>query len=74
MSDVELLPCPFCGEQPAHRETVEHYAADGKHPAGTFTSQHHIACDHCGVERSEEYFADAIAAWNRRPAPAGEDE
>ena len=32
-----------------------------------------VRCDDCGIEQSDEYEADARAAWSRRAAPAVPD-
>jgi len=66
MSD--LLPCPFCGPQSAKEENdevnrVAIYAAterDGYVRGWTVT------CDRCGIEVSDEYEDEAVAAWNTR--------
>jgi Lar family restriction alleviation protein len=71
LTDMNLLPCPFCGKDPVVRRLVEEYPADDKHPAGEYEVHVTICCDGCGFEIGEEYKADAIAAWNRRsPSPA----
>lgn len=68
----ELKPCPFCGGAPIVRETVEHYqCADA---ANSFSCRFMVCCDECGIEQSEEYRDDAIAAWNRRPLEAAQSD
>ncbi|GEM_PF-3654627 len=67
LSERETLkPCPFCGSAPVVRETIEHYAADDKHPSGTFTNAYLVMCDECGTEQAAEYKSEAFEAWNRR--------
>lgn len=57
----ELLPCPFCGEQPTQDDVGSYF----------------VQCPECGVEGpygspdAEE--SAAIAAWNRRPTNEGQD-
>jgi len=63
---LSLKPCPFCGKEPTLRETVEHYSADEKHPAGSFSNCFTVTCDHCGAEQRDEYRDDAVTAWNTR--------
>lgn len=68
-----LKPCPFCGGHAVVRETIEHYSADAGSEAGSFSCRFSIACDNCGIEQSEEYRDDAVAAWNRRAKARQED-
>ncbi|MBP2290764.1 Lar family restriction alleviation protein [Azospirillum rugosum] len=64
MSDkTELKPCPFCGPQTDDGKRIvllEEREADG------FVRGYTVRCDNCGVEHSDEYEHEAIAAWNRR--------
>jgi Lar family restriction alleviation protein len=59
---MTIKPCPFCGTEAVHRETIEHYTD----PVGSFSCRHSVACDECGIEISEEHAEDALATWNRR--------
>ena len=54
MSATNLLPCPFCGDEPE-------YARDGEY--------HIVRCPECGAEMADEKKRFARDAWNRRPAP-----
>jgi Lar family restriction alleviation protein len=56
----ELKPCPFCG-----REAVVYDAGDTD-----FGPAWYVACDKCSCQIDKEHYtkAEAIAAWNQRPA------
>jgi hypothetical protein len=70
---TDLKCCPFCGEEPAHRETIERYQDDDV--PGNFSCRHSIDCDTCGFGIGDEYEREAIAAWNRRAlTPTGESK
>jgi Lar family restriction alleviation protein len=64
MSELKLLPCPFCGGD-ATIGANEYY--DG---ANTF----YIYCTSCGVQQMTTKIRtdEAIAAWNRRAQPENE--
>ena len=66
MTRDDIASCPFCGDPPVVRRTVQEYPADGEHPAGEYDARVTIDCDTCGISMGEEYRDDAIAAWNRR--------
>jgi Lar family restriction alleviation protein len=62
MSDIELLPCPFCGGAPEQE------------PENGGLGSFWIICDNvgigCGCEGPYKHSPDdAVAAWNRREAP-----
>ena len=61
-----LAVCPFCGNAPVIRRTMQDYPSDDVHPAGQYEAAVHVCCDTCGFELVEEYQSEAIAAWNRR--------
>ena len=52
--EIELLPCPFCGEA-----TVQIYVR------GPIARK--VRCDNCAAERYGYCESEAIANWNRRP-------
>lgn len=59
MADLPFLkPCPWCGNKPILVETVDR--ADG------FTHETTVWCQHCGIQKSDEYESGAIAGWNNR--------
>lgn len=58
--------CPFCGDHPVLRKTVEEYAADDKHPAGEYEAWYQLCCDTCGFEIGDEYRDELISKWNSR--------
>lgn len=59
MSELKLLPCPFCGGEPElHNNSSE--------------TLYGVYCPACGAQTAHEGFTagdDAIAAWNRRAQP-----
>lgn len=63
---TDLANCPFCGNAPVIRRTMQDYPADDVHPAGQYEAAVHVCCGTCGFELVEEYQSEAIAAWNRR--------
>jgi Lar family restriction alleviation protein len=76
MSIEELKPCPFCGAQPK----INRMNLDERH---AYANQVTVQCPSCGTSQSavgdtsKPGYADnstteqrAIAAWNRRAAPA----
>lgn len=68
MTEGELKPCPFCGEQPVLLETVE------THP-DRYTRWYNVRCETCGIEPGAEYESEVIAAWNTRtPTATPSDE
>ena len=57
----ELLPCPFCGEEPIATEFW---------PSWDTTEQQVNCYDGCGAQITRKHRKDAIAAWNTRaPLP-----
>lgn len=61
MSDamLELLPCPFCGEDLAYLSCS---------PADMYPS-HYVYCSECGGRAGGPAYkrGEALDAWNRRP-------
>jgi Lar family restriction alleviation protein len=60
---VELLPCPFCGEQPV-------YLTDFEDDSGVETV-HHVSCGLCSIQPGiygEKSKDDAVRTWNTRIA------
>ena len=56
-----LMPCPFCGGMNIGTEGYHHGLR-----------QHYLACRECDCEGPyTESHREAVAAWNRRVAPAG---
>jgi Lar family restriction alleviation protein len=73
MSETEkLLPCPFCGGEPADYEIAPH-----THKFATFMPDHPgshvIECAGCGVGIIQATKDAALAAWNRRAHLAKRD-
>lgn len=68
-SKHKLHPCPFCGNGPVVRRTVEEYAAEGESPAGEYECWVSICCDTCGIEMGAEYLSEAAELWERRVPP-----
>ena len=70
---AELIrPCPFCGNAPVVRRSVEEYAAnaegaDGE--AGEYECWVNVCCHTCGIEIGAEYRSEALELWNARKAP-----
>lgn len=69
-----LLNCPFCGNEPKVRRTVEEYPAEGEQPAGEYEVHVAICCDTCGFEVGDEYLSTATENWNRRSSLAAVPE
>ncbi len=70
-----LLPCPFCGY--THIATGARYAGDPYDPDEDRKAAYlwRSFCGNCGAEHDcFDSEADAIAAWNTRPAPVVTDE
>ena len=63
---TDLANCPFCGDAPVIRRTMQDYPADDVHPAGQYEAAVHVCCVTCGFELVEECQSEVIAAWNRR--------
>lgn len=62
MPDLDLLPCPFCGEE-AHHHT---YKAESLWSHNT-VDYHVIGCPQCEMEISQcEGFDEVLATWNTR--------
>ena len=54
MSDLKLLPCPFCGGEATLRKSEE-------------TKLYHIACFECGCRQDSSYKAESVINnWNTR--------
>lgn len=69
MSEIELLPCPFCGGEPDDCPQN----SERPHPKRKGEWCVYIWCDHCDARGSEKREpAEAIAAWNARAAPQRE--
>lgn len=66
----ELLPCPFCGGI----DDIQFEEYNNRN-SGDFEMVRSIYCESCGGRVWSDYAskAEAIAAWNRRPAPEGGD-
>src|SRR5690606_5338008 len=63
----ELLPCPFCGKQPAARWI------SGSAPGMDDCGYYGIDC--CRAHAHEDSEEEAVAAWNRRtPAPPSQSD
>lgn len=65
--DVELKPCPFCGEKESVR-LMKRYGKDG------WQDRYYVLCEYdnggCGAESGWCYSeAEAIFAWNTRVIP-----
>ena len=63
MSEIKLLPCPFCGTEPT---MIVRKGKDG------WRDRYAVLCDYehggCGAEGGwYHYTEEAAAAWNRRP-------
>jgi Lar family restriction alleviation protein len=67
LEPVDLLPCPFCGND-ARTSTYETESL-WSHDQVTYTK---VFCDECDVSFATEpgYELEAPEAWNRRAAPA----
>lgn len=56
MSEIELKPCPFCGNKPIHEDR-----------GGTYYYRYHIFCEKCGASVPHEHIDEiAISRWNAR--------
>ena len=67
MTDHTLLPCPFCGGE----------AELLKGAPGLYSAENHLyhaKCQSCGASAYDHGRDGAIAAWNRRTAPAAGPE
>lgn len=63
MANNELKPCPFCGESKA--KVYHNTNSDHRH-----NWDFHVECECGAVSLSDKQEAQAVAAWNRRAAPA----
>ena len=64
--DLEMLPCPFCGEAARHN-TYQ----DESLWSHNIVDWHTVGCPSCEIEmRQCEGFDDILAAWNTRPRVA----
>lgn len=72
MTDAKLLPCPFCGND--GKDSFNHPPELDEFYHSWFLKSYRVKCGECSARRdysdSEE---DAVAAWNRRAAPQGDD-
>ena len=62
-SEWELLPCPFCGEQPKWREQ------ESEKLDGDAVTHYQLVCLNDGVRSHTSWHTDqsrAVGAWNRR--------
>ena len=59
MSEIKLLPCPFCGGEKLDQE----YADQGE------WTEYWIECPNCEVVISRDTKGKAITAWNTRVNP-----
>lgn len=66
MSELKLLPCPFCGGEAEYYKRYIGYGSSGLGAHDWFS----VKCEKCRT-KSDEYKteAEAIAAWNRRAEP-----
>ena len=69
MTEQELKPCPFCGNEPT---IVIRKGKDG------WRDRYSVLCDYehggCGAESGwYHYEAEAIASWNKRVPPTLKD-
>ena len=64
MDEIEIKPCPFCGEKSPVR-MIRRYGKDG------WRDRYCVLCDYesggCGAESGwSHYFEEALDLWNRR--------
>lgn len=62
MNDIELKPCPFCGE----KDDIDF----GLFCTGTMRGFDYVQCQNCGAEIQEVHnpndYISAATLWNRR--------
>ena len=65
----ELLPCPFCGQDPLYDPEAEGHAPGYKWPEQVY-------CRACGItfRKGERGVQDPVARWNQGPIPAEGDK
>jgi len=58
MSDIQLKPCPFCGE--TESLYIEHMEGTVIHPT------YRVYCDYCGASAGWTDRGDHVEEWNTR--------
>lgn len=60
MSEIKLLPCPFCGGEASVLSDCSYSRTDGE-------TMYYVRCQYCASESSWEYSEEeAIKRWNTR--------
>lgn len=66
MPDLEMLPCPFCGEEARHN--VRQDESIWSH---NIVDWHSIGCPHCEISMEQcEGFDEVLESWNSRTKPS----
>lgn len=70
-TDRELLPCPFCGEQPMHNaiEPHTHSFRLGDFKMPDYPGAHVIECG-CGAGLIDDTYEAVVTRWNTRTVRA----